>query len=47
MPFVAHSGAMNKALAVRGGDHLDPTQTAQAGILLAGGHADFDYPVAI
>ena len=36
--FVPHSAIQN-ALSVRGGDHLDPTDTAKVGTLLAGGHA--------
>lgn len=38
--FVPHSAAANTALTVpRGGDHLDPLDTAKLGTILAGGHA--------
>lgn len=36
--FVPRS-AVNKALTVRGGDHLDPTDTAKVGAVLAGANA--------
>jgi hypothetical protein len=36
--FVPRS-AVNKSLMVRGGDHLDPTDTAKLGAILAGTHA--------
>jgi hypothetical protein len=38
--FVPRSAAANKALALpRGGDHLDPTDTAKLGVILAGTNA--------